>query len=160
MAERRKSGPIIHLVSITAASVALLAFAGTLPPAREHEMIASVQAGPETTSVPLRPSYIVRDAPLVVVAPPAERPPLRASLSVEPVAVEVAPEPPVEKWYVTAGALNVRAEPTSSSQQLSALPMGTPVEVLGTEGKWTEIATAGGLKGWAFTKYLSRTAPQ
>jgi uncharacterized protein YgiM (DUF1202 family) len=160
MAERRKSGPIMHLVSIAAASVAVLALVGTLPPPQEREMIATVQSEPKVASVPLRPSYIVRDAPLAIPAS-AEPPPLRASLSVQPLtaAAEEQPEPSVDQWYVTAGALNVRTEPTSSSQQLAALPMGTPVEVLGTQGKWSEIATTDGLTGWAFSKYLSRTAP-
>ncbi|MHB1103952.1 MAG: SH3 domain-containing protein [Devosia sp.] len=160
MAQRRKPGLITHLVSIAAASAAVLALVGMLPPATQRGMVVTAKAEPIAAgSASSRPSYIVRDAPPVVV-PPAEPAPVRASLSVQPVAVVEAPRPAAEKWYVTAGALNVRAGPSSGSQLLAALPMGTAVEVSGTQGKWTEILTADGLKGWVFTKYLSRAAPR
>jgi uncharacterized protein YgiM (DUF1202 family) len=159
MAQRRKSGPVVHLASIAAASVAVLVLAAMLPANTQPEMVASVQSEPARAHVPLRPSYIVSAAPLLKPAP-AEPAPARVSLSVQPVAVMVEPEPePAEKWYVTAGALNLRSGPSSSTAQLAALPMGTAVEVAGTDGNWSEIVTADGLRGWAFTKYLSRTAP-
>lgn len=160
MAQRRKPGLLMHLVSIAAASAAVLALAGTPPPATQRATVVTAKTEPvEAGTAPLRPSYIVRDAP-PIVAPPAERAPMRASLSVQPVAVAEQPRPEADKWYVTAGALNVRAGPTSGSQQLAALPMGTAVEVAGAQGKWVEVTTGDGVTGWAFAKYLSRTAPQ
>jgi uncharacterized protein YgiM (DUF1202 family) len=159
MAERRRSGPVMHLVSIAAASVAVVALVGLAPPATDPGIVASVQAEPPATSVPLRPSYIVRDASPAIVMPVAPVP-VQVSLSVQPVAAVEPPAPAAEKWYVTAGALNVRAGPSSATEQLAALPRGTAVEISGAEGKWTEITTADGLRGWVFTKYLSPTAPQ
>lgn len=160
MAQRHKSGSITHLVSIAAASLAIVALVAMLPPSPPRDMIATATAEPvETSTVRLRPSYIVRDAPPAVAAP-AKSTPARVSLSVQPVEAIEPPEPAAEKWYVTAGALNVRAGPSSATEQLAALPMGTEVEILSTEGKWSEVAAADGLRGWAFTKYLSRTAPQ
>jgi len=155
MAQRRKSGPIMHLASIAAASVAVLALADMLPPMAPREMVASAQTEP--VNVRLRPSYVVRDAPLVIA--PAEPAPVRVSLSVQPVVVAEEAAPEAEKWYVTAGALNVRAGPSSSTEQLAALPMGTAVEISDTQGKWVEVTTGDGRTGWAFAKYLSRTAP-
>lgn len=161
MAQRHKSGSITHLVSIAAASLAIVALVAMLPSSPPREVIATATAEPvETSTVPLRPSYIVRDAPPPIVSAPAAPDPVRVSLSVQPVTAVEPPEPRAEKWYVNAGALNVRAGPSSASEQLAALPMGTDVEILGTEGKWSEVATADGLRGWAFTKYLSQTAPQ
>jgi uncharacterized protein YgiM (DUF1202 family) len=159
MTQGRKSGLVVHMVWVAAVSLGVVATVGLLVPSPQREVIATATAEPvDTGGIPLRPSYVVRDAPLPSAAP-AEPIPARVSLSVQPLATIAPPEPVAEKWYVNAGALNVRAGPSSSSGQLAALPMGTEVEIIGTEGKWSEIATADGLQGWAFTKYLSQTAP-
>lgn len=159
MAHPRKSGLFGHLVSIAAASLGVLAMASMFAPEQPREFVALVQAEPAKASVPLRPSYIVPVTP--VPQPARSQPePARVSLSVRPVkAPQALPEPERETWYVTAGALNVRAGPSSGSDQLAALPMGTEVVVSGSQGKWTEISTADGLTGWVFAKYLSRAAP-
>lgn len=159
MAPRRKSGPITHAISIAAASLAVVALAGVLSPAPERDIIATAQTGQEPLrGAPPRPSYIVPVAHPAQAAPSKPVPAL-ASLSVQPVATPDEPAPEVEKRYVTAGALNVRAGPSSASEQIAALPMGTEVEVRGNEGRWLEITAADGVKGWAFAKYLSPAAP-
>jgi uncharacterized protein YraI len=57
------------------------------------------------------------------------------------------------------GALNVRAGPSSASEQLATLPMGTAVDVSGSNGKWLEVTAADRATGWAFAAYLARTTP-
>lgn len=162
MAQRRISGPITHMVSIAAASLAVIALVGLQPRAPSSEIVATVQAEPETeVKGPLRPSYVVRYAPPVTEAPRKPEP-AQVSLSVQPLATPEAATPPApvrEKLYVTAGALNVRAGPSSGSPQVAALPFGTKVEVLDTDGNWLEV-TAGDVQGWVFAKYLSPTAPR
>lgn len=159
MAKRRRSGPVMHVLSIAAASLAVVALVGLMPPAAEPGLVAAASVEPDIGGVPLRPSYIVRAAPPIPVAP-AEPAPVRASLRVEPLAVVEPPAPQAQKWYVTAAALNLRAGPSGSADQLAALPMGTEVEISGTEGKWSRVSTGDGLQGWVFTRYLSSTAPQ
>lgn len=158
MAQRRTIRP---LVPAAAASLAVIALVGLQPRAPSGEMVAAAQAeaAPEATG-PLRPSYVVRYPPPVSDAPSKPQP-AQVSLSVQPLAT---PEPPApgtarEKLYVAAGALNVRAGPSSGSPQLAALPFGTKVEVLGSDGNWLEV-NAGDVHGWVFAKYLSPTAPR
>lgn len=161
MARRRISGPITHLVSIAAASLAVIALAGLLPRAPSGDIVATVKAEPEPEAKgPLRPSYVVRYPPPVAKLP-GKPPPQPVSLSVQPVAPAEpsAPGPAREKLYVTAGALNVRAGPSSGSPQLAALPFGTKVEVLAIDGNWLQVV-AGDVRGWAFAKYLSPSAPR
>ena len=160
MAQRRKSGPVMHLVSITAAAATVVLAVNALAPAQQRDTIATAQQLEDPANgIPLRPSYVVRIPP-PVVAPPAKPTRALVSLSVQPVAPAVENTgPAAETWYVTAGALNVRAGPSSGSRQLAALPMGTAVEVLDDDGSWVEVTTADGVTGWVFAKYLSQTAP-
>lgn len=161
MAQRGTSGPITHMVSIAAASLAVIALVGVLPRAPSGEIVATMQAEPEPEAKgPLRPSYVVRYPP-PVSAPPRKPQPAQVSLSVLPVATAEppAPETAKERLYVTAGGLNVRAGPSSGSPQLATLPFGTKVEVLDADGNWLEV-TAGDVRGWVFAKYLSSTAPR
>lgn len=161
MAQRRMSGPIRHLVPIAAASLVVIALAGLLPRAPSSEIVAIVQAETEPEAKrPLRPSYVVRYPPPAAKVPGKPQP-AQVSLAVQPAATAepAASETRREKRYVTAGALNVRAGPSSGSPQLAALPFGTKVEVLDSNGNWLEVI-AGDIQGWAFAKYLSPSAPR
>jgi hypothetical protein len=57
---------------------------------------------------------------------------------------------------VTADVLNVRMSPDVSSAKVGVVLHGTDVEVLGTQGAWTEIGFKT-LKGWVETRYLGKT---
>lgn len=160
MAQPRKIRIRKHLLSAAAATGVILALVALLPAATRPEVVAVASpVVPETPSAaPLRPSYVVRLAPPAPALPLAEHTE-RVSLTTEP---PPAPEPEAEAelWYVTAGALNLRAGPSSASAQLAALPMGTAVAIAATDGKWVEVTAEDGMTGWVFAKYLSRTAPQ
>jgi len=158
MTQPRKNGIRTHLLSIGAASLAVLAVAGLAPSAPRHDQARAVAAIPALEqAAPVLPSYVVRAVPLPVA--PAAPEPVRIVLEVETPVPEVAAEP-AELWYVTAGALNLRSGPSSGSGQLAALPQGTAVEIGSSEGNWAEVQTADGVGGWVYAKYLSQTAPQ
>ena len=159
MARRPKAAPPIKALAAAALAImAVLAAVGLIAPSPRRESAVATQrtAAVQAPKTPLRPSYVVRIPP---PAPPGAAEPMRApvSLSVRPVTPE-APAERTEKWYVTARALNVRAEPSSQSQPVAALPRGTAVDVSERQGNWVQV-TAGDVTGWAFVKYLSQTAP-
>ena len=49
--------------------------------------------------------------------------------------------------------VRVRAKPTTKSNVINSLPVGTAVEVLETDGDWYRIAYA--QTGWMMKQYLS-----
>lgn len=159
MAPRRKATPLAKMLTAAVAAVAavLLAVSLIVPsPRRDGTAAAPRTAAIDAAKRPSQPSYVVRIPP-PAPALPVEPLPAPVSLSVQPVTAET-PEVRTEKWYVTARALNVRAEPNSQSQPVGALPRGTAVEVSERQGNWAQVS-AGDVTGWAFAKYLSQTAP-
>lgn len=159
MAPRRKAAPVARMLATAAALgvAGLVAVALIVPsPQRDGPGASRPAAVRQAARTPGLPSYVVRIPP-PAPARPAEPPPAPVSLSVQPLAA-AEPEIRTEKWYVTARALNIRAEPNSQSQPVGALPRGTAVDVSGREGNWAKVA-AGDVSGWAFVKYLSQTAP-
>lgn len=62
---------------------------------------------------------------------------------------------PLRRAVVTASALRLREQPTTSSPMLSSVPRGTTVEVIGVApGElWTQVK-AGRRIGWMASKYL------
>lgn len=60
-------------------------------------------------------------------------------------------------YYVTATSLNIRKEPTTSSQKLFTVKKNEKVMVSQIEGKWGKITTASGKIGWASLSYLTTT---
>lgn len=58
------------------------------------------------------------------------------------------PVPRSDQWTVTAGILNIRKEPSASSEDLGDLREGSIVTVDEIEGNWAHIS------GWVSTKYL------
>jgi uncharacterized protein YgiM (DUF1202 family) len=164
MASRPTSGILGHAISIAAVCLVVVAAVSLFSPIQQRaEIVAAAQTdlNPEHIAVPLRPSYIV---PVTPVTPPADAPridtaPLTGSLSIQPVAPPIEDEPEVEKWYVTAEALNVRTAPSNAGQPIGRLLFGAEVVVANTDGNWLEISTEAGVSGWVFSKYLSRTAP-
>lgn len=65
------------------------------------------------------------------------------------------PVPTTQKLVVSATSLNIRMQPNSKSGKVAALRQGEQVDLLTTEGKWSQVRTATGATGWAFTQYLS-----
>ncbi|WP_075995908.1 SH3 domain-containing protein [Salaquimonas pukyongi] len=65
-------------------------------------------------------------------------------------------KPPVREFnrIVTANRLNVRSGPGANHQLLATLNRGEKVLVDRTEGNWSYLSSDG-LKGWAYSKYLS-----
>ena len=58
-------------------------------------------------------------------------------------------------YYVTANSLNIRKEPTTSSEKLAAVKKNEKVMVSQIEGNWGKITTASGKIGWASLSYLT-----
>jgi cell wall-associated NlpC family hydrolase len=55
---------------------------------------------------------------------------------------------------VTASALNLRSQPSTSATIILAMPHGATVDVLGTSGSWSSVRYQTHV-GWAFSSYLS-----
>lgn len=75
---------------------------------------------------------------------------------------EEAEEKPVvtqKTVYVTvAEGLNLRKEPSSTSEKLTVIPFGTKLEVLATQGTWYKT-TYNSLTGWVDSTYTGTTSP-
>ena len=56
-------------------------------------------------------------------------------------------------YIVTATLLNVRSQPTSSSEKVGQLPQGTRITVTGTQNGWAQFS-----EGWVYMEYLSKVA--
>ena len=109
------------------------------------------------------------DTPAVTARPqlPAAEPAAvvqMASLTVEvtPLAapsLSVAPQPETRDIrHITAGVLNMRAEPNKESGLIASLPRGTAVEVTDTSGSWAYVTTTDGTSGWLSQNFLTPTA--
>ncbi|KAH0786145.1 N-acetylmuramoyl-L-alanine amidase CwlA precursor [Histomonas meleagridis] len=64
----------------------------------------------------------------------------------------------IKTGYVTASALNVRSEPTTSSSTLGQLKNGVSISILGTSGNWYMINYNGKL-GYVSSDYVSTSKP-
>jgi len=53
-----------------------------------------------------------------------------------------------EPLYVKSKTAKLRTGKTSLDSIVSDLKLGEPLELLRSEGRWVEVKTAGGLKGW------------
>lgn len=92
------------------------------------------------------PSFIV---PVKRVAFP-EMPTTVAEIPVETVAAPLSGDVRI----VTAEALNIRDQPSSSSNVLGKLVAGDEVTVVGQERTWLEVVTADGKSGWISGKFV------
>jgi len=70
----------------------------------------------------------------------------------------------MEKTYttgtgtVTASSLNIREEPSASSEDLGSLKKGEKVTILDTEGTWGKIEYKTGKYGWISLNYVNMTS--
>lgn len=62
-------------------------------------------------------------------------------------------------YYVTANSLNIRKEPTITSEKLYAVKKNDKLIVLEKKENWGKVATASGKTGWASLSYLTSKAP-
>jgi hypothetical protein len=74
--------------------------------------------------------------------------------AVEPATPVAAPAPIRPIFSIGGSGLNIRSTPSRDGLKLFALPPGTRVSAVATVGNWTEIETADGRRGFAFTRYL------
>lgn len=56
--------------------------------------------------------------------------------------------------YVSGRRVNVRAGPSTTNPVLTVVTRGTPVHVLGQEGRWMQIGAPTGEIGWVYGTYL------
>lgn len=62
---------------------------------------------------------------------------------------------PTDLRRITAGGLNMRAEPNKFSDLLATLPRGTVVSVLDTSGSWAQVVAPDGTTGWLSQNFLT-----
>jgi uncharacterized protein YgiM (DUF1202 family) len=103
---------------------------------------------------------VVRVASMTVEVTPLSEPAAYAAPPAPPpaalVAATPAEEPAAEDLRtITAGALNMRAEPNKSAQLISSLPRGTVVAVSRTSGSWAYVTAPDGSSGWLSQNFLS-----
>lgn len=85
----------------------------------------------------------------VTLLPPQQIP--DAAVATETAAIDE----PTDLRRITAGGLNMRAEPNKFSDLLATLPRGTVVSVLDTSGSWAQVAAPDGTTGWLSQKFLT-----
>lgn len=71
-----------------------------------------------------------------------------------PIAQVASPRPVLPNLYVVPVAINVRANPTTSSAIVTKLQSGKLVHPFGVQGSWTRIGEDAPF-GWTLTKFLS-----
>lgn len=85
----------------------------------------------------------------VTLLPPQQMP--DAALPAE----TAAAAEPTDLRRITAGGLNMRAEPNKFSDLLATLPRGTVVSVLDTSGSWAQVVAPDGTTGWLSQNFLT-----
>ena len=71
-----------------------------------------------------------------------------------------APAAQLKSDTVGGSAVNLRAGPSSSAQQLSVLQPGESIRTGQTIGGWVQITRADGSTGWVYSSYLSSSGAQ
>lgn len=119
------------------------------------------------------PDLLARlDAEVTPFVKPAAEPkaePVGAAASVQPVALKPATDlatpaipdatdPDLRPATIGASAVNMRAGPSSSAQQLSVLQPGEAVQTGQTINGWIKVTRADGSSGWMYSSYLSGNA--
>lgn len=83
----------------------------------------------------------------VAMAPPVETP--------VPAAVQTTPDPVLPTGIVGPQAVNLRAGPSTSAQQISVLHPGEAVQTGENSGGWIKVTRSDGSSGWVYSTYLS-----
>lgn len=98
----------------------------------------TLQLAPSTTSSVQLASLTVSVTP--ISEPGAARPAAASSADIR---------------TITAGALNMRAEPNKYSDLIASLPRGTRVTVTNTSGTWAYVTAPDGTTGWLSQNFLA-----
>jgi Bacterial SH3 domain len=104
---------------------------------------------PTPTASPPTPAAS-RPSPAATPSKPAATPPSAAQAT--------APPPPIESVYVLRPRVNVRSEPSSASQVLSTVTLGTRLTVFQRQGEWSQIGEGGPI-GWVHQSLLGTAPP-
>ena len=117
-----------------------------------------------TTPVPLSPVApavpVVQVASMTVEVTPLSSPVADLVAPVPPAALAAAAAPPPQPAAedlrtITAGSLNMRAEPNKFASLIASLPRGTVVAVSQTSGSWAYVTAPDGSTGWLSQNFLS-----
>jgi hypothetical protein len=117
-----------------------------------------------TTPVPLSPVApavpVVQVASMTVEVTPLTSPVADLAAPVPPAALAAAAAPPPQPAAedlrtITAGSLNMRAEPNKFASLIASLPRGTVVSVSQTSGSWAYVTAPDGSTGWLSQNFLS-----
>jgi SH3-like domain-containing protein len=68
------------------------------------------------------------------------------------------PDPNLKPDTIGSSAVNLRAGPSSSSQQISVLQPGEAIQVGEKSGGWVRVTRADGSTGWVYSSYLASNA--
>ncbi|MDM8539393.1 SH3 domain-containing protein [Desulfobacterales bacterium HSG17] len=63
------------------------------------------------------------------------------------------------KLWVTASGAKLKADKSASSQTVTELALGTKLSVLASEGRWYEVSSKSGQKGWIYRGKVSDVPP-
>ena len=152
---------------VSTLGIGLVAFAsipgGSAPRLAEAEGPAVTRASLASPNPDLLRQLDAAVAP--PVSKPAETQPVKvAAVMRTPIVPTVAtPQPPVADPNLTPDAIgstavNLRAGPSSSAEQLAVLQPGEAIEVGGSTGGWVKIIRADGTSGWVYSSYLASNA--
>lgn len=123
-----------------------LASVSTPNPALLRRLDAEVAPPPARAATPLPAK--------VAIASPA---PALAPVTGSDLASSIAPPvgPTLKPASVGSSAVNLRAGPSSSAQQISVLQPGEAVQVGENSGGWVKVTRADGSTGWVYSAYLA-----
>lgn len=68
-------------------------------------------------------------------------------------------DPTLKPGSIGSSAVNLRAGPSSSAQQISVLQPGEAIQVGESSGGWVKVTRADGSTGWVYSSYLAGNAP-
>lgn len=83
---------------------------------------------------------------------------LRPATDIATPAIPDATDPDLHPATIGASAVNMRAGPSSSAQQLSVLQPGEAVQTGQSINGWIKVTRADGSSGWMYSSYLSGSA--
>ncbi len=81
----------------------------------------------------------------------------QAILAVEPTQeIEIVEEQiETEKYWKTIDGIDLLTKPGKSGKSIGSLPASAPVEIIKTQGDWSQVTLPAGLKMWVFEKFIS-----
>ena len=62
--------------------------------------------------------------------------------------------------WVSSPNTSLKSEASASSDTIAELPVNTELTVVSTEGKWYQVSTTSGQKGWIYRGKVTETQPE